>query len=71
MDHVYLLIAVVVILGGLDRLVVLVGQSQAISLHRHWLFSFSPSRDNLFKIKKIILWSRLRQVNKSFGKLKS
>lgn len=40
MDHVYLLIAVVVILGGLDQLVVLVGQSQAVSLPRRLVIAF-------------------------------
>ena len=43
MDHVYLLIAVVVILGGLGQLVVLVGQSQAVSLPRLWLLPSTPS----------------------------
>ena len=71
MDPVYLLIAVVVILAGLDQLVVLVSQSQAISLPRHWLFPCTFSEDDLFKNQMILLWSRLRQVNESFGKLKS
>lgn len=70
MDPVYLLIAVVVILVGLDQLVVLVGQSQAVSLPRHWLFPCTFSEDDLFKNQMILLWSRLRKVNESFGKLK-
>lgn len=38
MDPVYILIAVVVILVGLDQLVVLVGQSQDVILPYPWLF---------------------------------
>ena len=46
MDHVYLLIAVVAILDGLDQLVVQVGQSQAVSLPLPCLYpcmTFTPS----------------------------